>query len=152
MKPVRPTASRFGEPRFEGCGVDPRDRTASCANDKMNARQRRFVVEVSVKGRNLPGKRLLQDRPEAAAQLAVVALARHIDEAGNEALQRVATHEYCDALALLQPEDAGYRVEQLVLVGLEQLVARKRVEDVQQSLAVMARRRQPRSAPLSCGP
>ncbi len=77
--------------------------------------------------------------------MAVVALARHVDEAGNEALQRVGAHKYGDTLALLQVEDAGYGVEQLVLVGLEQLVARKRVEDVQQSLAVVTRRRQPGS-------
>src|SRR3954453_16761631 len=107
----------------------------------MDARQRRFVVEVSLKRRDLPGKRLFEDCPEAAAQLAVVALARHIDKAGNEALQRVATDKDGDALPLLQVENAGYRVEQLVLVGLEQLVARKRVEDVQQSLAVVGRRR-----------
>ena len=96
-----------------------------------------------MEGRDLPGERLFEDRREAAAQLAVVALARHIDEAGDEALQRVAAHEQGDALALLQVEDADRGVEQLVLVGLEQLVARKRVEDVQQSLAVVARRRQP---------
>ena len=41
----------------------------------------------------------------------------------------------------MQVEDAGYRVEQLALVGLEQLVTGKRVEDVEQSLAVMTRRR-----------
>src|SRR6266481_8820197 len=70
-----------------------------------------------------------------------MALARHIDKAGNVALQRVAADKYGDTLALLQVEDAGYRSEQLVLVGLEQLIARKRVEDVQQSLAVVACRR-----------
>src|SRR5256885_2878341 len=55
-----------------------------CSSD---LRQRRFVVEVSVKRRDLPGKHLFEDCPEAAAQLAVVALARHIDKAGNEALR-----------------------------------------------------------------
>src|SRR2546421_7204666 len=111
----------------------------------MDARQRRFVVEVSVKGRDLPGKSICEDCPEAAAQLAVVALARNIDEAGNEALQWVAAEKYGNALPLLQVEDAACGGEQLVLVGLEQLVAWKRVEDVQQSLAVMARRRRSRA-------
>ena len=94
-----------------------------------------------MKRRDLPGKRLFEDCPEAAAQLAVVALARHINETGDEALQRVAANKYGDALPLLQVEDAGYRVEQLILICLEQFVAWKRVEDMQQRLAVVARGR-----------
>ncbi len=140
MQPVRPTASCLGEPLFQNCGVNRRDCTARRTNDEVDARQR-GLVELSVKGRDLPGKCLFEDCPEAAAQFAVVALARHIDKAGNVALQRVAADKYGDALPLLQVEDAGYGVEQLVLIGLEQFVTWKRVEDVQQSLAVVARRR-----------
>src|ERR1700761_7413856 len=104
----------------------------------MDAGQRRFV-EVSVKCGNLPGEDFFENRPEAAAQFAVVALAWHIDKAGNVALQRVAADKYGDALPLLQVEDASHGVKQLILVGLEQLVAWKRVQDVQQSLAIVAR-------------
>src|SRR5207302_9746553 len=85
IQPIRPTASGFGKPLFERCDVDPRDRTAGRTNDEVDACQRRFV-EVSVKNRDLPGKRLFEDCPKTAAQLTVVALARHIDEAGNIAL------------------------------------------------------------------
>ena len=78
----------------------------------------------------MPANASFEDRREAPAQVAVVALARHVDEAGDEALERVAAHEQRDALALLQIEDADRGVEQLVLADLEQLVAREGVEDV----------------------
>ena len=82
---------------------------------------------------------LLEDRGEALAQLGVVALARHIDEGRDEPPEGIAAHEQRDALALLQAQDAQRDVEQLVLGDLEQLVARKGLEDVHQRLAVMAR-------------
>src|SRR5215210_725711 len=90
-----------------------------------------------------PGERLLQYVGEALPQPAVVAIARHIDEAADKTLQRVAADEQRDTLTLLQVEDAGRDVEQLGLPDLEQEVAREGVEDVLQRLAVMAVRRQP---------
>ncbi len=97
-------------------------------------------VEMRVEIGDRAGERLCKDRGKALAQARVVALARHIDEAGDEAFERVAAHEQRDALALLQVEDADRGVEQLVLGDLEQLVAREGVEDVEQRLAVMALR------------
>ena len=59
-------------------------------------------------------------------------------------MERVAADEQRDALPLLEVEDPDDRIEQLVFIGLEQLVAWKCVEDMQECLAVMARRRQAR--------
>src|SRR6516162_8437113 len=103
---------------------------AGRADDELEPRQRRFV-EVDVRGRQLSGERIFEDRREMVAQRRVVTLARYIDEAGNKALQPVAPDEQCDALPFLEIEDGYDSVEQLVCVGLEQLVARKRVQDVQ---------------------
>src|SRR5207244_763232 len=64
--------------------------------------------------------------------------ARHIDEAGDKALERVAPDEQRDALAFLQVEDADRDLEQFLFADLEQFVAREGVENVQQRLAVMA--------------
>src|SRR5271167_1473339 len=79
------------------------------------------------------------------AQCAVVAFTRHVDEAGGEALERVAADKQRDALPFLKVEDPDDRIEQLVFIGLEQLVTWKCVQDVQECLAVMARRWQPRA-------
>ena len=102
----------------------------------MDARQHRFV-EMRVEGGEPAGQSLFEDCREALAQIAVVALARDIDEAGDKAFERVAANEQRDALPLLQIEDADDRIEQLVLAALKQLVARQGVEDVYQRLAVV---------------
>ena len=106
----------------------------------MDARQHR-LVEMGVEGRQPAGERAFEDRGEALAQLRVVALARNIDEAGDKAFEPIAADEQSDALPVLQIENADGGVEQLVFAGLEQLVAREGLEDVQQCPAVMARRR-----------
>src|SRR6516225_8851188 len=77
------------------------------------------------------------------AQRCVVTLKRHIDEARNKALERVTPNEQRDALSFLKVEDRDDRFEQLVCIGLEQLIAWEVVQDVQEGLAVMGRRCQP---------
>ena len=82
---------------------------------------------------------------EAAPELGVVALARHVDQARDEPGERIAAEEQPDLLPLLQVQDLLGDPEQLLLVGLEQLVARIGVEDVDQRLAGVAGRRQVRA-------
>src|SRR6516165_1096249 len=100
---------------------------------------------MNVRSRQLSGECFLKKRREMVPQRRVVTFTRYIDETGNKALERVAPDEQRDALPFLKVEDADDRVEQLVFIGLEQLVAWKCVQDVQECLAVMARRWQPRA-------
>ena len=58
------------------------------------------------------------------------------------ALEGVAADEQCGALALLQMQDAKRHLEQLVIVDLEQFVAREGLQDIDQRLAIMACRRE----------
>ena len=139
---VRPAAPRLGKPLFERRIVDCGYLAAGGADDELDARQRQ-IVEVGVERRQLTGERLGEDCGEALAECRVIALARHIDEAGDEAFERVAADEQRDALSFPKIEDPDDRLEQLVFIGLEQLVARQGVQNVQQRLAVMACRRQP---------
>src|SRR5271166_4881672 len=97
---------------------------------------------MGVERRKLAGERLFEDRRETLPQRAVVTVARHIGEAGHKALQRIATNKQRDPLPLLQIENADDRVVQLIFIGLEKLVAWIGIEDVRQSLAVVAHRRQ----------
>ena len=142
LEPVRPAAPRLGKPLFERRIVDRGYLAAGGADDELDARQRQ-IVEVGVERRQLTGERLREDCGEALAECRVVALARHIDEAGDEAFERVAADEQRDALSFPKIEDPDDCLEQLVFIGLEQLVARQGVQNVQQRLAVMACRRQP---------
>ena len=142
LKPVRPAVPGLGQLLFEHRGIDRRHVAPGGVDDELDAGQHP-IVEMGVIGRKPAGKGRFEDRREASAQSAVVALARHVDEAGHKPFERVAAHEQGDALALLQVEDADRRLEQLVFAALKQLVARQGVENVQQGLAVMAGRRQP---------
>ena len=79
-----------------------------------------------------------EDGVELAAQGGVVAVARHVDQTGDEALERIAAREEGDALPLLQVEDAEGDAVEVVGGDLEQLVARVGLDDVAQVLAVVA--------------
>src|SRR5690348_1160924 len=105
----------------------------------MDARQH-VLADMRPEGVDLGGVGLLQNLGKAAAQLGGVAVARHVDEAGDEAAEGIAPGEERDALPLLQAQDAERDVEELVRADLEQLVARVAVEDVEERLAVVARR------------
>src|SRR3546814_691 len=68
----------------------------------------------------------------------VVAVARQVHERRIEAPVAVAAQEQLAAHALLQAKDARGQLQQLVLAGLEQLVAGQRLEDVLERLATVA--------------
>ena len=71
----------------------------------------------------------------------------HEDEAGEEAPERVAAQEEPDARPLAEVEDAHGDLEEVVVRDLEELVARVRLEDLDQRLVVVAPRRQARALP-----
>src|SRR5207248_8032085 len=140
---VCPSSSRFGELLLDLLQSYRVYRPAGLSEHKLDPAQYR-LVDVHGKVHDLAGECLFEDRHKAQPQLSVVTVARHIDEAGHEALEGVAPHEQSDALALLQIQDPDRDIVQLVLADLEQFVARKGIEDVQQRLAVVALGRQPR--------
>src|SRR5215217_5633090 len=72
------------------------------------------------------------------ADIAVIAVARNIDEDRYEAVELVAAGKHADARTLLEREDGHREVEKRVFVDLEKLVARKEFKDVDQSLAGVA--------------
>ncbi len=111
------------------------------ADDELDAGQDRFRdlgLELDLGA----VQRLLQDVLKPAPDLGVVALARHVDEAGDEAREGVAAQEQAERLALVQVQDLLHDLEQLVVAGLQQLVARIGLEDVDQRLARVAGGRQ----------
>jgi hypothetical protein len=143
-EPVLPGAAGLRELALDRTDVDLLCRPLRRRHDVMHAGQHglaelgREVGDAALKG-------VLEDLGEALAQLGVVALARHIDEAGGEAAEGVAAHEQRDTLPLLQIEDAERGVVELVVRDLQELVARICVENVQQRLGVMALGREARA-------
>jgi hypothetical protein len=85
---------------------------------------------VGVETIDLAPEGALEDLRDPQTVGSVVALARQIDEARDEALERIAPHEQRRALAILQVQDAGGDAHQFVFLGLKKLGARKAVEHV----------------------
>ena len=114
------------------------------AHRHVDTRQHR-VGQQNVEVRGCAVERLQQDRLELAPQFGRVVLARHVDQAGDEALERVAPDEEAEALPLAELQDAVGDLVQVVGRDLEQLVARVGLEDVGERLAEVARGRQARA-------
>ena len=72
------------------------------------------------------------------AHAAVIAVARHIDEHRDEAIEAVAPREHAHARPLVELQDRQGEVVEHVLVDLEQLVARIGLQHVDQRLAGMS--------------
>ncbi len=83
-------------------------------------------------------ERLRQDGVNLFADFGVVAVARHEHEHGHETVEAVEAQEHAHLGPLAEAQYAHGGREQFVFADLEQLVARKRVEDMRQRLAVMA--------------
>ena len=88
------------------------------------------------------------------AHVAVVALARHVDEHRHEAVEAVAPRQHAHARPLVELQDRQRELVERVLVDLEQLVARIVLQHVDQRLAGMAVRIEagaPFAPQRSCG-
>ncbi len=141
VQPIGPGARRLDQARLELGGIEVSGDAVRRAHDELDAGEDRFR-ELGLVLHLGAAQRLPQDLLEAAPDLGVVALARHVDEARHEPGERVAPEEQADLLPLLQVQDLLRDLEQLLFRHLEQLVARIRLENVGQRLARVPGRRQ----------
>ena len=91
----------------------------------------------------LGAERVAQDLADPDPVGRVEAVAREEHEARHEALVAVRAHEQPHALALAELEDPARDPVELVDLHLDQLVARERVDDLDQRLVVVAAGREP---------
>ncbi len=113
LQAVFPGGGRRGDLRFDGrecsrrrgapCGV----RTSMCRRASMESEICTCVSTC------VPPKRCAHDALDAFAHFGVVSVARHVDEAGIEALEAVAAHEQPHAAALVEIDDAAHAGDQL---------------------------------------
>ena len=81
-----------------------------------------------------------QPLSDPLAQIGGVAVARHEDEHGDEAVEAIAARQGADARTLLQPQDRHGGLVELLDLRLEKLRARIVFENVEKRLAGMAQR------------
>ncbi len=141
LKLVGPGPCRLDDLGLDGVGIVIGNRPRLGADEHVGTGQRR-VAELGVPVAALATEGVLHDALYAAAEVGVVAVTRHIDEARHEPLEVIATQEQGNPLAFLQVEDAEAGIQQMVLGYLEQFVAGEVLEDVGERLAVMAVGRQ----------
>lgn len=97
-----------------------------------------MIRDLDVEFRALSVEGAQQNVLDAAAQVGVITVARHVDQRGDEAAEQILAHEEPEAMAFLHLEDAGGHLVQFLFGELKHLVARKGVEDVDQRLAAVA--------------
>src|SRR6201998_3415810 len=81
-----------------------------------------------------------RDALDALAHLGVVAIAWYVHQARVEALIGVTADQQAHRAALVEIHHPAHDADQIRYTGLEQLVARIGLEDVEHLLAVVARR------------
>ena len=118
-------------------GRDSARRPSGAADDEMDAHQRSFRKE-RIEGADAAVVGLGEIVADRLAHVAVVAVARHVDEDRDEAVEAVAARQHAHARPLVELQDRQREVIQRVLVDLEQLVARIGLQHVDQRLAGMA--------------
>ncbi len=139
LEAVGPGAASLDQTRLDLLAVVVGDAARRGLDDEVQPAQR-IVAHMGVPVGDLAVEGGGEDPLEGQPQARVVAVARHEDEGGDEALERIAAQEQRDALALLQLHDAAGDLVEVVEADLEQLVARIVVEDVDQGLAGVAGR------------
>lgn len=106
------------------------------ADDEMHPRQRRFGnLDVELRALSVEGAQ--QNVLDAAAQVGVITVARHVDQRGDETAEQILAHEESEAMAFLHLEDAGSHFVQFLFGELKHFIARKRVEDMHQRFAAV---------------
>src|SRR6185437_2160541 len=85
----------------------------------------------------LAGESLEHDLLDALAHLGVVAVARHIHQAGVEALVGIASRQQTDRAALVEIHDAAGDADQIIDARLKELITRIGLEHVEHGLAVV---------------
>ena len=136
MQVVRPSACGVGEPCLDrGHVVLARARRLG-ADDDVEPGQHR-LRNAGDQLDALAAERVEQDLLDPVPDVGVVPLERHVDEAREETPERVAPDEQPHAPPLAQMQDRDRRVVELILGDLEELVARIRLEDLDQRLVVV---------------
>ena len=135
---VLPGADRLRDPALE------HDRVDAAVGIRRRAHEHVQPREHGLRQRHLRLDRraaegLERELLDALARLRVVAVARHVDEAGVEAPERVAAHEQAHLGALVEVHDAADHADEVRHRRLEQLVAREGLERVHERLVVVAR-------------
>ncbi len=134
---IVPVAQDVGDAALQVLGLYPRRGALVAADDELHPHQR-TVGEVGIERGDTALVGLGQKGADALAHLRGVALARRVDDDRHEAIEAVDAGEHAHARARLEVEDALGPLDELVGLDLEQLVARERLEHVQQGLARMA--------------
>ena len=137
---------RPGDGRERDVGFQPRDVDAVPGrpelDDGIDAGDRRLAEGRAGMG-DLAAERCAEDLADLQPHRARIAVARHIGEGRDEAVEAVEAQEGLDPRPLQHMHDAERLGEQFVLRDLEEIVAREGFDDMGERLAVMAARIEP---------
>ena len=138
---IGPRAHNGHDTGLEAARGNRRQRPRPSRHDVVHAHQRPFR-EMRIERRHVAPVLLGEKLAYALAHAGREAVARHEHQSRDEAVEAVGAQEQAHPWPHVQVEDARHPVLQVVDADLEQLVARKRAEHVDQRLARVAFGRQ----------
>ena len=139
-QPVVPGADDVGDVTLERGRIGLRRLARIARDDELHPHQRP-MGEVGIERDHAALVGFRQQVADLLAHPRVVAVAGNVDERRHEPVEAVDAGEHANTRAGLELEDSLGPLLQLVRADLEQLVAGKRVQNVEQRLAVVAGRR-----------
>ena len=134
---IGPRANDCPDLALQRRAIDRGRGAARAADDEVHAHQRAFREE-RIERRNAPDEGAAEIIADLHADVAVVAIARHVNQHRHEAVEAVAPRQHAHARPLVELQDGERKTKQRVVVDLEQFVARKMLQHVGQRLAGMA--------------
>jgi hypothetical protein len=134
---IVPASRGRGQARFDGLAIPGRNLPGHGAHREVDARQRGIAQLHVVLGARA-GKRIEQNRLQLHAQVGRVGVARHVDQARDEAVEGVGPGQQAQALAFAQRQDAHRVVVERVVGQLVELVARVGLHQMVQRLLQVA--------------
>ena len=137
IEAIFPRTGGFGDLRLDLAQVRRQMLARREADDVVNPCQR-AVVEARVIGGQPSTIGRHQQLARTPAKVGIVAVARHVQEDRSKPVERIGSFEQLYAGSILQVQDAHGLVQKFVLRDLEELISRMVLDDVAQSLFVVA--------------
>ena len=135
---VLPGADRLRDPALELDRIDAGIRLGRGADQHVQPRQYGLGQRYLRLDRE-PAEGFQRELLDSLPGLGVVAVTRHVDEAGVEAAEHVAAHEQADLRTLVEVHDAAHDPDQVRDRRLEQFITRESFQRVNERLVVVAR-------------
>ena len=133
-----PRQTRHAALEFVGVGLGVVERVQ--ADNEMNPGQR-TVAELRIIGRQTPVEGIADQLTRLFTHFRIITVTRHIEQRRDKTVELVTADEQLGTRPVIEVQHAEADLEQIILIGLKQLIARIILDGITQLLGVVRTRR-----------